>query len=1027
MYEIDELQIRRWWQVFNPDGKLVEIRLLGKSTYSGYFKDCDILIQQLRPLLDHNNAQYYGSMQAYFTLNEISDDLYSREQHDMFVKKPKSTTTDGDIVRRRMVLVDLDPTRSAGISASDEEFEKAHLKAVDVYRYLIGQGFKEPVITVSGNGWHVYLPCDMPNDDTHNELIKRFLQSLSKMFSGNGVDIDEKVFNPARIDKLIGTWAKKGSDTEERKWRLATIVKTPSDLSPNEDLLFQKIADLVPKEEPKQVQRPQRGSYTLQPFDLVAWLGLHGIKYRVDKQGLSTRYTLEECPWIDSHSDRKKWDSALFQDQDGKITFNCQHSHCKDKTWFDFRVFYEPDAYDKPSYQPIPQRQYMQQKPRYVIKEETPERGKKWLSMSDIEKVDLSSIWRFRTGVYEMDRLILGLAEGEVTLLSGSNACVDCDTEYFNGVQWKKISEYTVGERVLQYNLDGSAELVVPQRYIKSPCKELFALKSVTGVDQCVSENHNIVYMTSKGNLAKKPMSDLITMHNNSSNGFSGKFYTTFNYTGGKGISLSDDEIRVMCAVICDGSFSNKYKDKDIVRINLKKERKKKRLEMLLERCGISYRKEQYNKKDLQFNTYIFHAPRHEKEFGENWYDCTHAQLSIVADEILYWDGCINNKKGRSSSYSSISKKNIDFVQFAFANIGVRTSIFVDDRVGRLHVNGKYEYKSICYSLTICHTKNPSIVNPVKKKEIPIVKTRDGFKYCFTVKSGMLVLRRNGNINITGNSGKSSFLNTLLMNAVDQKVPSALFSGELPEYVLKAWIQMVAAGKRNLRLSQYGDGKYYVPDAIGKRIDEWLEGRLFIFNNQYGSNIEELLHDAQDVVAAGAKFIVMDNLMSMDIDLLEGDKMNKQKNAILMIKNFAVENRVHILLVAHPRKSMAFLRKNDISGTADLTNAVDNVLIFHRCNMDFFKAGADFYGNAYIQQFQGFGNAVEISKNRSFGVCDTLIGLHYEVESRRFKNTPQEDIRYGWEAEPVEGVMDFAEEDRNMPFARQTDDDEAPF
>ena len=424
MYEINEGQIRKWWQLFNPQGKLVEIRLLGKAAYSGYFRDIDTLIAQLRPLLDHNNYQYYGAMQAYFTLNEINDALYSREQHDTFVKKPKSTTNDGDITRRRMVLIDLDPSRAAGISASDDEFEKAHLKAVDVFRYLIGAGFKEPIITKSGNGWHVYLPCDMPNDEEHNELVKRFLQSLSKMFSDASVEIDEKVFNPARIDKLIGTWAKKGSDTPDRKWRIAEIVKVPADLSPNDDALFQKIADLLPKEEPKVApnRRPQyQGNNT--PFDLVTWLNEHGIKYREKKSGTSTLYELEYCPWVDTHSDRKKWDSALFVDNDGKITFNCTHSHCKDKTWHDVRLFYEPTAYDRPAYQPqYAPRIYAPQKPRYQIKEELPELGKKWLCMGDIQKVDLSSIPRIKTGINEIDRLLLGLAECEVTLLSGGNA-----------------------------------------------------------------------------------------------------------------------------------------------------------------------------------------------------------------------------------------------------------------------------------------------------------------------------------------------------------------------------------------------------------------------------------------------------------------------------------------------------------------------------------------------------------------------------------------------------------------------------
>ena len=694
MYEIDDIQIAGWWTTFNPDNKLVEIRLLGKQTYSGYFKDCNTMVAQLRPLLDHNNAQYYGAMQAYFTLNEINEDLYSREQHDVFVKKPKSTTTDGDIVRRRFVLIDLDPSRAASISSSDEEFEKAHLKTVDVYRYLMSEGFKEPIITKSGNGWHLYLPCDMPNDEEHNELVKRFLQALSSKFSGNGVDIDEKVFNPARIDKLIGTWAKKGSDTKERPWRLATFVKIPADLSANDDALFQKVSDTLPKEEPKTAPVRRRYQGNAQ-FDLRTWLSQHGISYKEDKQGSSTRFTLEYCPWVDTHSYKKKWDSALFLDQDGKITFNCQHSHCNGKTWQEFRLFYEPNAYDRPLYQPqqqYAQRQYAQKK-KYEIKEENPELGKKWFSLSDIKKVDLSAIPRFKTGIIELDRNIIGLAEGEVTLLSGGNS-----------------------------------------------------------------------------------------------------------------------------------------------------------------------------------------------------------------------------------------------------------------------------------------------------------------------------------------AGKSSFINTVIMNAIDQGIQSALWSGELPAPILKTWIQMVAAGRRNLKLSKYGDGKFYVPNNIAEKIDQWADGKLFLFNNEYGAVWEEILHDMHELLELGVKFFVLDNLMSLDIDLIDGTKNEQQKSLILQIKDFAKKNAVHILLVAHPRKSMAFLRKNDISGTSDLTNAVDNVLICHRVNQDFIKAGAEFYGQTEIMRFRGYGNVVEVSKNRMYGVCDVLVGMHYEIESRRFKNTPEEDIQYGWERSPVQQTMDFDEPQDNMPFGRQTDD-----
>lgn len=681
MYEINETQIRNWWNVFKGDGKLVEIRLLGKSTYSGYFTSIDLLLEKLRPLLDDNNTQYYGNMQAYFTLNSINPSLYSREQRDVFVKKPKSTTTDADITRRNFVLVDLDPNRAAGISASNEEFERAHLKAVDLYRYLIKEGFKEPIITRSGNGWHVYVTCDMPNDDEHNELVKRFLQSLSNMFSGGGVEIDEKVFNPARIDKLIGTWAKKGANSKERPWRIADIVKVPKDLSPNDDSLFQKVADLLPKEEPKTLPNQHRRMIysNNQPFDLVSWMNEHGIRYREKKSGKSTLYELEECPWIDQHSDRKKWDSALFVDEQGKITFNCTHSHCKGKTWHDVRLFFEPNAYDRKPQQYQYQRQYqVQQKPRYEIKEELPELGEKWLSMSSIQKIDLSQLEGVKTGFVELDRSIVQLNMSEVTLLSGSNS-----------------------------------------------------------------------------------------------------------------------------------------------------------------------------------------------------------------------------------------------------------------------------------------------------------------------------------------SGKSSWLNTLILNIIQQGVSCALWSGELRPDILKTWVQMVAAGKNNLRQSTYGDGKYYVPNNVAERIDQWLDGKFFLYNNEYGNTWEQIFHDMRELLKVGVKVFALDNLFSLNIDLLEGDKNNKQRELILQIKDFAKKNQVHIILVAHPRKVMNFLRKNDISGSSDLTNAVDNVFIIHRVNNDFFRAGAEFFGQTTIQRFQGYGNVVEVAKNRMYGIVDLMVGMHYEIESRRFKNTPDENVVYGWEQTPIQSVVSF--------------------
>jgi hypothetical protein len=90
-----------------------------------------------------------------------------------------------------------------------------------------------------------------------------------------------------------------------------------------------------------------------------------------------------------------------------------------------------------------------------------------------------------------------------------------------------------------------------------------------------------------------------------------------------------------------------------------------------------------------------------------------------------------------------------------------------------------------------------------------------------------------------------------------------------------------------------------------------------------------------------------------------------------------------------------------VAGTADLTNAVDNVFIVHRVNNDFIRFAGDFLGHDIASQYFNFGNVIEICKNRDMGAMDYLVGLYFETESKRFLNEPYENINYGWVNEYV--------------------------
>ena len=681
-------EIRKWWNVFVGDGNFTEIRILGKFSYSGYFRSVDRLIDAISPYEQLDDEQFY------FVLNRIDDACYGRQQSEKIVKSPKITTNDNDIIRRQWVMVDFDPVRKSGTNSSEEEYQLAFSKARDVFYFLQGKGFAEPVIANSGNGVHLQYHVDLPNDEETTDIIKRFFQYLGSQFSDERVEVDLKNFNLARLCKMYGSVAKKGANLPARPWRESAIIYIPQTIQAIPIESFKALADLVPKEEPKPVpnNRNIRGYGNSQPFDLVTWLNQHGIVYREKKSGGSTLFELEYCPWVDSHSDRKKWDSALFQDADGKITFNCTHSHCHGRTWFDFRTFYEPDAYaPKPQqYQPR-QQYYLPQAIQPVILPETAEKGKKWFGMKDIKKVNINELPHFLTGFKELDNAIKGLFFCEVTILSGSNS-----------------------------------------------------------------------------------------------------------------------------------------------------------------------------------------------------------------------------------------------------------------------------------------------------------------------------------------SGKSSWLNTLILNTVQQGVKVALWSGELRRDVLKTWIQMVAAGKRYLNQSQYG--YFYVPQHIGEKIDGWMDGKFFLYNNDYSNKWEQIFNDMKELLAMGVRLFILDNLMSMGLDIFEGDSNKKQKSLINQLCDFAKKEQVHIILVAHPRKVSTFIRKTDISGTSDLTNAVDNVLIVHRVNNDFRKLGGEFLGKTYIQRYSGFSNVIEIAKNRMMGAQDVLCGMYYETESRRFLNEQDEQCHYGWMGGTQTEMFDNNQQD-TVPFPPGNDED----
>lgn len=662
---MNEITIRQWYDTFKSGEELVEVRIVDnayKRTYSGYFTDVNTLLNEIRK---------YDNCNIYFTLNAINPACYDREQHDRIVTKPKSTTSDNDIVGRDWILIDIDTKKPSDTNSTDEEKEMAKEVVNNVFKFLRDEGFEKPVVCDSGNGFHLLYKIAMKNNNENTTICKEFLQVLDMLFSNPNVEIDCSTFNSSRICKLYGTFSRKGSNTKKRPQRESKILRIPDDvkITPNE--YFAKVAAMLPKPE----QPSKSNYYSNEKFDLEAFLNKHHIAVRnIVRTSSFTKYILDECPFNSSH---RAPDSAIFEMSNGGLGFKCLHSSCSQYTWKDFRLKFEPDAYDHKEYQRHEHKmQYYssQKKEPFVPKKEDSAKGKKWLAMTDVQYVDMSKMASIPTGYKELDKKIIGLLLGDVTVLSGGSG-----------------------------------------------------------------------------------------------------------------------------------------------------------------------------------------------------------------------------------------------------------------------------------------------------------------------------------------AGKSSWIDCVALNAIQRGYKVGIWSGELQDFRFQSWINQIAAGKNYVCKREGFENYYYAPKNISNQISNWLEGKLFLYNNNYGSKWQQLFADVKELVdKEGVQLIVLDNLMALQIDNYEGDKYTQQTKFINDLKEYAKAKNVHVLLVCHPRKEGIFLRKESISGTADLTNLADSVFIIHRIGKDFEQRAGEFFGKDKVLPYLKYNSVIEVCKNRSMGVIDLLVGMYYEVESRRLKNEISENIVYGWQEQPAQ-------------------------
>lgn len=543
----------------------------------------------------------------------------------------------------------------------------------------------------------------------------------------------------------------------------------------------------------------------------------------------------------------------------------------------------------------------------------------------EIEKISLPPF------MYKLQSLMAGgIPLGVMVTLGSASGCVDADTEFLTPKGWKKISEYSEGDLVAQYEEGETVSFVEPNNYYKIPCNVMTRVHN-RSIDQVLSDEHRVAYYSSVSstNLKKISFKEVKNKHNSLVGGFSGLIPTTFKYSG-TGVDLTEGELRLQVAVMADGrlpkSCTNNY-----TQMRFKKKRKYERLIKLCQDFNLRFSDRGVNNQN--YYEVIVWPKLPDKKFDSKYYNCTAQQLEIICDEVLHWDGSI-----KDMSYSSVHKQNIDFIQFAFHAIGKRATIKLDKR------EGKYS-KGYCAQVRVTSSQGGKV--SIRKSHLSTTKfeeykTKDGFKYCFNVPSSNLVLRRNNKVFITGNSGKSTIVDEMTyhwyfnsphrVGVVTLEADSAQYGINILSRHLNQKINLLETVEEKREFLDRPDVQ-----QASRELFQDAEGndRFYIVEDRDGDleSIKELISNL--IIACDCRVIVLDPIS----DILEGCTNEQQQSFYKWMKGMLKSHLVTFINIAHVRKSSggqkanstgADLHEEDFFGSSSLFKSSACNLLFMR-------------------------------------------------------------------------------------------------
>jgi len=343
-------EIKKSLDFILEDDQVTELRALevevdghkNTKTVTGYFNDHVKMSEHAAKITGHAKG-------VYFVPNPVDPNLLKKAENRITGAEIGESTANINIIKRNWLLIDCDPDRPSGTSSTDDEHECALVKARQIRDDLTAKGWPMPLIADSGNGAHLMYKIDVAKDD--NDLLKNILLALAEKYEDKIIKMDTGVYNPARIWKLYGTFARKGENTPDRPHRQSKILRdeTPEKL----DIVpLDKLEELASERKTINLKEVKTFSGN-SSFKIEEWIENHRSEF--NKFGLSSAkewngsgkvWYFNVCPWNSEHTNRSAY---IVKQASGAVGAGCHHNGCNDKDWHALRDVIEPDWREKSS------------------------------------------------------------------------------------------------------------------------------------------------------------------------------------------------------------------------------------------------------------------------------------------------------------------------------------------------------------------------------------------------------------------------------------------------------------------------------------------------------------------------------------------------------------------------------------------------------------------------------------------------------------------------------------------------------